>query len=855
MSHIAKRKIIVVGNGMVGYKFCEKLAEKNLTNEFDVIVFGEEPQPAYDRVHLSEYFSGKTADDLLMAPREWYAQNNITLFTDDPIIKIDTSKKTITSSKGTKTSYYKLILATGSSCFVPPIKGVDQEGVIVYRTIEDLEKIKAYAAHSRVGTVIGGGLLGLEAAKALLDLNLETHVIEFASRLMPRQLDEAGAEMLKSKIESLSIKVHLNKNTSLIDGNGRVEKMIFQDGTELETQMIVISAGIKPRDELAREAGLETGPRGGVVVDDVLLTSDPDIYAIGEVALYRNMIYGLVAPGYEMADVVVNHLSGGEKQFAPYDMSTKLKLIGVDVASFGDPFGMESGSRTIVYEDKVKGVYKRINITEDGKNLTGGILVGEANDYNMLLQTVKNNIILPPAPEDLILGARGSSEGNASQGVMSLPGEALICSCENVSKSDICNAVTYNELGDVAGIKKCTKAGTGCGGCVPMLNDLLTATLLSAGKEVKKILCEHFPYSRQQLYDIIKTSGIQSYEQLLEEKGKGDGCEVCKPAVASLLASTWNDMILKHATIQDTNDRFLANIQRGGTYSVVPRVAGGEITPEKLIVLGQVALKYELYCKITGGQRIDLFGAKVNDLPAIWEELIDAGFESGHAYGKALRTVKSCVGSTWCRFGVQDSVSFAIEVEERYKGLRAPHKLKGGVSGCVRECAEAQSKDFGIIATEKGWNLYLCGNGGAKPQHARLLASDIDSKTCIQYIDRFLMFYIRTAEPLTRTATWLNKLDGGFEYLKDVILNDCLGICEQLERDMASLVDSYKCEWNEVVIDPEKRKKFKHFANSDEPDPNIQFSPLRGQKIPIDWNKEDESIVINQKQNEYDTLN
>ncbi len=548
------------------------------------------------------------------------------------------------------------------------------------------------------------------------------------------------------------------------------------------------------------------------------------------------MIYGLVAPGYEMADVVVTNLTGGTKMFSAFDMSTKLKLIGVDVASFGDPFCSNVKHRTIVLEDAVKGIYKRINISEDGSKLLGGVLVGEAESYNMLLQTCKNCLPLPASPEELILGARGGSgESSKGSGVMALPDNALICSCEGVSKGSICSAITEGGVDDVKGIKSCTKAGTGCGGCVPMLKDLITETMKAQGKVVRNVLCEHFDYTRQELYDLIKIQEIKTYHQLLGQHGKGYGCEVCKPAVASMMASIWNDMILKEATIQDTNDQFLANIQRGGTYSIVPRVAGGEITPDKLIAIGLIAKKYDLYCKITGGQRIDLFGARVDQLPEIWEELVEAGFESGHAYGKALRTVKSCVGSTWCRFGVQDSVGFAIEVEERYKGIRAPHKLKSAVSGCVRECAEAQSKDFGIIATEKGWNLYVCGNGGAKPQHALLLASDVDKETCIRYIDRFLMYYIKTAEPLTRTATWLNKLEGGIDYLKDVIVNDSLGIAEQLEQEMSYLINTYKCEWKEVVENPELRSRFTHFVNTEEPDPTIQFQAERGQKFPVKW--------------------
>ncbi|MBA4168547.1 MAG: (2Fe-2S)-binding protein, partial [Chitinophagaceae bacterium] len=488
--------------------------------------------------------------------------------------------------------------------------------------------------------------------------------------------------------------------------------------------------------------------------------------------------------------------------------------------------------RSVIFEDNHNGIYKRINFSSDGKQLLGGILVGDADAYNMLQQICKNKLALPPEPEYLIIKQKpGGSEQQS--GVASLPDDALICSCESVTKAAICGAVTENNCETVDAIKKCTRAGTGCGGCVPMVKDILLDTMKQQGKYVRNRLCEHFDYSRQELYDLVKLQSLKNYDDVLDEFGNGDGCEICRPAVSSILASLWNDLIVKkeNATSQDTNDRFLANIQKGGTYSVVPRIPGGEITPDKLIVIGQVAKKYELYTKITGGQRIDMFGAHLSDLPKIWEELIAAGFESGHAYGKALRTVKSCVGSTWCRFGLHDSVSFAIRIEERYRGLRAPHKIKSAVSGCIRECAEAQSKDFGIIATEKGWNLYVCGNGGSKPQHALLLANDLDSETCIKYIDRFLMFYIKTADPLTRTATWLNKMEGGINYLRNVVVNDSLQIGEQLEKEMQALVDNYQCEWKQVVDSPEQRKRFNHFVNvPEEKDPTVKFEQLRDQK-------------------------
>jgi len=824
---MSKPTIIVVGNGMVGYKFCERLVSKS--SGFQIIVFGEESRRAYDRVHLSEYFNGKSSDDLSMSSETWYADNDIKLHLGDPIQEINRSEKTIHSLKGLTLKYDYLVLATGSSAFVPDIPGIEKEGVFVYRTIDDLELIKAYAAHAKSGVVMGGGLLGLEAAKALMDLGItETHVIEFAPRLMPRQIDSAGSGMLQSKLKQLGLDIHLNKSTLEIAGEHKIESLKFNDDTSLAVDMLVISAGIRPRDELAKLAGLHVGTRGGIVVNETMQTSDESIFAIGECALYDGMIYGLVAPGYEMAEIVATYLTGGDKHFHGYDMSTKLKLIGVDVASFGDAFITEPDCRTIIFEDTHKGIYKRINITNDGKYLLGGILVGEAEAYNILLQTVNNRIVLPPNPEDLILGSRGG-EANEGAGVMSLPDEALICSCEAVSKAAICSAVNDGAT-SIDGIKKCTKAGTGCGGCVPLVKDLIAGTLKANGQYIKNVICEHFDYSRQELYDLIKINKVKNYDLALDHFGKGDGCEVCKPAVASILSSLWNDVIVKQDTIQDSNDRYLANIQKGGTYSVVPRIPGGEITPDKLIVIGQVAKKYGLYTKITGGQRIDMFGAHVNDLPAIWEELIDAGFESGHAYGKALRTVKSCVGSTWCRFGLHDSVSFAIEVEDRYKGIRAPHKIKGGVSGCIRECAEAQSKDFGIIATEKGWNLYVCGNGGSKPQHAQLLATDVDKETCVKYLDRFLMFYIKTADPLTRTATWLNKMEGGMSYLKNVIVNDSLGINDQLEEEMQGLIDTYHCEWKEVVENADLRKRFAHFVNApEEKDPAVKFEPMRDQ--------------------------
>lgn len=829
------KKLIIVGNGMTSVKFCQKLVQEQLNTSYEIIVIGEEPYLGYDRVHLTDYYTGTKADDLLLATWEWYTNNQIKVITGNLVTEINKLNKEIVLQNGNIYKYDALVLATGSSPFVPPVSGVEKTGVFVYRTFEDLDAIKAYTKNAKTGVVIGGGLLGLEAAKAIMDDGIETTVMERMPWLMGRQLDEKGAAMLKVKLEKQGLKVVTNANITGFTGSDKLKGIVFADGSEIETDIVIISAGIKARDELARKAGLEVGKNGGIVVNDGMQTSERDIYAIGECALAAGMIWGLVAPCYQMAEVLVERLKGIEKSFTGADMSTKLKLIGTEVASFGDALGQTPDSAPLVLENRFSGIYKRLNVTADGKYLLGGILVGDSSDYNMLLQAYKNKIKLPENPETLLM-APGKS-GGFNIGVLDLPEDATICSCENITKGKICNAIEENNITQVSEIKKCTKAGTGCGGCVPMLDDLLTAMLKKQGKEVKKTICEHFHYTRQELYELVKIEKIKNYHELIRKHGQGAGCEICKPAIASILASVWNEPAIRHHAIQDTNDRFLANIQRGGTYSVVPRIPGGEITPEKLAAIGRIGAKYNLYCKITGGQRIDLFGARVDQLPQIWEDLINEGFESGHAYGKALRTVKSCVGSTWCRFGLHDSVSFAIEIENRYKGLRAPHKIKGGVSGCIRECAEARGKDFGIIATEKGWNLFVCGNGGANPAHALLLAGDIDSETCIKYLDRFLMFYIKTATPLTRTSKWLASLEGGLEHLKDVVINDSLGLAQQFEKDMQSLVDAYKCEWKEVVENPELRKKFKAFVNSDSHDSNIEFVSLREQKMPAPWKK------------------
>ncbi|MDO2949161.1 nitrite reductase large subunit NirB [Aeromonas simiae] len=831
---MSKIRLVVVGNGMVGHRFIEELIERGGGDRFEITVFGAEPRPAYDRVHLSSYFSHHTSEDLSLVKPGFYEKHGIRLLLGEAVKKIDRERREIHSNKESIVPYDQLVLATGSYPWVPPIQGSQHHECFVYRTIEDLKAIRDAAKEGKSGVVIGGGLLGLEAAGALKALGLETHVVEFAPVLMAEQLDGQGGQLLRRKIESMGVQVHTSKNTREILMHGGKEakhRLAFADGTQLEVDVVVFSTGIRPQDTLGRYGDLAVAERGGIIIDDHCRTSDPDIYAIGECASWQGRFFGLVAPGYKMAQVAVDQLLGGDNQFAGADMSAKLKLLGVSVGSIGDAHGRTPGSHSYVFQDDQAGVYKKIVVSEDNRSLLGAVLVGDVDDYGNLLQMMLNALPLPEHPDALILPAYAGAK--PTLGVDALPESAQICSCFDVSKGDIAKAVADGHT-TLAAIKQHTGAGTGCGGCVPLISQVLNAELAKQGIEVNHHLCEHFPHSRQELLHLVKVEGIKSFDELIAKHGKGHGCEVCKPTVGSILASCWNEYVLSplHTPLQDTNDIFLGNMQKDGTYSVIPRMAGGEVTPQALLALAEVARDFKLYTKVTGAQRIGLFGAHKGDLPAIWTRLLEAGFETGQAYAKALRMVKTCVGSTWCRFGVQDSVGLGVYLENRYKGIRTPHKMKFGVSGCTRECAEAQGKDIGIIATDAGWNLYLGGNGGMKPRHAELLAADLDRETLLKYIDRFMMFYVRSADKLERTATWIGNLEGGIDYLREVIIDDKLGLAEQLEADMQQLIASYECEWSRTLSDAEALKRFAHFINSDRRDPEVQFVNERDQHRP-----------------------
>ena len=804
------------------------------------------------------------------------------------VTEVHPSDKVVSTSTGETVPYDILVLATGSDALLPQhTPGHDAKGVFVYRTIDDLEKLISYSETCKgaTGAVVGGGLLGLEAAKAMMDLESfgKVKLIERNRWVLSRQLDIDAGSMVVELVRKLGLDVLLSKRVGKIevDENNAVKGVLFEDGEYMDCGCLMFGIGIKARDELARRAGIKCADRGGgIVVDPSLMTSQEGIYAIGECASWESQTFGLIAPGIEMAEVLAFNMTQAKvhatRKFKRPDLSTKLKLLGVEVASFGDFFADRDGPKdlpikrhgakkqemnglqvqeeqvknitdgpppppvkALIYKDPFQAVYKKFLFTLDGKHLLGGMMIGDTKDYVKLVPLVKNQTMLDVPPSQLILGAAKEGEDDAND----LTDDTQICSCHNVTKGDVTKVVKDGTCKSIGDVKSCTKAGTGCGGCMPLVQTIFNTEMKAQGTEVLNHLCPHFKHSRADLFHIITVKKLRQFPEVMKECGADPeslGCEACKPTIGSILASLYNQHVMDKPLhgLQDTNDRFLGNIQRNGTYSVIPRVSAGEITPEKLIIIGTVAKKYGLYCKITGGQRIDMFGAKKEDLIDIWTELVNGGMESGHAYAKSLRTVKSCVGTTWCRFGIGDSVGMAVRLEERYKSIRSPHKMKGGVSGCVRECAEAQNKDFGLIATEKGFNVFVGGNGGAKPRHSELLAKDVPPDDVVPILDRYLMFYMRTADKLQRTARWIEQLPGGIKYLREVILEDKLGIAADLEKQMNQLVGTFFDEWAAAITDPARRSNFQQFANTDETLSVVDRVDERGQQRPAYWPKE-----------------
>ena len=827
-------RIVVIGGGMTGHRFAARMQAQDPTGDWSLTVIGEETQQPYDRVHLSDWFGHRRAEMLHLATGVW-DDPRITLVTGDAAESLDRAAHTVTCASGTVHEYDRLVLATGSWAWAPRAEGKDLPGSFSYRTVEDVESLAAWVAErgERLGrpvsgVVVGGGVLGLEAAAALQGLGAEATVVEFADRLMAVQLDDGGGEMLRLLIEDKGIEVRTGVGATAFRPaeDGAMGTAELTDGSEIPADVVVFSTGIRPRDRIGREAGLAVGERGGIVVGESCQTSDPDIWAIGECASFDGVCAGLIAPGNDMADVVVDRFLGGTRTHQRAEDGTKLKGVGVDAAAFGDVNAMTPDALEVSFVDPVHRQYRKLVMSDDATTLLGGVFVGDISLYSQLrpltgraLGADPSAVIAPEGGGDALAGAE-------------LPDDAVVCSCNNIAAGTIRHAVNEEGCHTVGAIKECTTAGTVCGSCVPSLTKLLNQELAKSGIEVSRALCEHFDHSRAELYRLVEEGGQETFTEVVAAHGTGAGrgCAVCRPTVASILSSLGALSGKRHSpvgrqlgSLQDTNDHVMANIQKDGTYSVIPAMPAGEVTPEKLLVFAQVAKDYGLYVKVNGAQRIGMFGARLEQLPEIWERLVEAGFESGHAYGKSLRMVKSCLGTNWCRYGVGDSTSMAVHLERRYRGLRSPHKIKIGVSGCARECAEAQAKDVGVIATHRGWNLYVGGNGGAQPAHGKLLVEDLDDETLQRCIDRFLILYIREADKLQRTARWVEEYPGGIDELRRVIVEDSLGIGEELEAAMQRHTDTYVDEWAEAVHDPERRAKFVSFINA----PDLHDKTLR----------------------------
>jgi nitrite reductase (NADH) large subunit len=819
---------------MVAHRFAEQLCARTDTTGWTLTVIGEEPHRPYDRVHLSEVVGGREVEDLLL-PQEPWADPRVTLLVDQRVVGVDLAAQTVRTHTGHVEPYDTLVLATGSRPWVPRAEGTDLPGVLCYRTLADIADLQAWvrersAALGRPlrGAVVGGGVLGLEAAAALQTLGVDPTVVEFADRLMAVQLDAGGGETLRQLVaeRGMSVRTAAGADRVLAAPDGAVGGLALTTGEQLDVDVVIYSTGIRPRDRLAREAGLAVAERGGVVVGPTCRTSDPAVWAIGECASVDGECAGLIAPGNAMADVVVDQLSGGIRAYSRGTDGTQLKGAGVDAASFGDVLGLSPGALEVTFADPVARTYRKLVVSDDARLLLGGVFVGDIALYSQLRPLLGRPLGADPS-------AFLASGGPAVQ--TDVPDDVVLCSCSNVTAGTVREAVTEHGCRTVGEVKTCTRAGTVCGSCVPLLTTVVNKTLEQAGFEVSTAMCEHFAMSRSELFALVRTEGLRTFTEVVARHGQGRGCAICRPVVASILASLGIGHVLApdQAPLQDTNDHLLANLQKDGTYSVVPRMPGGEVTPEKLLAFAEVARDFGLFTRITGAQRIGMFGARQDQLPEIWRRLVDAGFESGHAYGKSLRQVKTCIGATWCRFGVQDSSTMAIRLELRYRGLRAPHKFKMGVSGCARECAEARGKDVGVIATEKGWNVYVGGNGGFTPRHADLLAEDLDDARLVQVVDRFLALYVRRGDRLQRTAPFVAAFPGGIEALRRVVVDDSEGIGAELDAEIERHVATYADEWATTLADPEKLRRFTPYVNAPGiGDPDLAYVPERGQARP-----------------------
>ncbi|MFX3636467.1 MAG: nitrite reductase large subunit NirB [Candidatus Pristimantibacillus sp.] len=804
-----RKKLVLIGNGMAGVRAIEHLL-KLAPDTYEVTIIGSEPHPNYNRIMLSSVLAGGAdLKEIVINDWDWYEENHITLHTGHTVTKIDTLRKKVITDKGVEAAYDDVILATGSNPFMLPIPGADKEGVIAFRDIRDCEMMMDASKQYKKAVVIGGGLLGLEAARGLLHLGMDVSVVHIHDYLMERQLDEPASKMLQRELEAQGMKFLLHKHTASITGRRRVKALQFTDGSEAEADLVVMAVGIRPNVSLAKASGIEVNR--GIVVDDFMQTNVSNVYALGECAEHRGIAYGLVAPLYEQGAVLAKRLAGVETAgYAGSVTSTKLKVSGVDVFSAGR-FTEAPGTRALRIQDDLSGTYKKI-VIQDGK-LVGAVLFGDTTDGAELFSYIKNGESIAGREKELLLGISSDllGQSNGNNRLESMADDEIICGCNGVSKGTIVEAIETKDCTTVAGVKACTKASASCGGCKPLVEGLLKIYAGDAvGEPVKEGICGCTSLSRDEIVEEISRMRLMTTKEVmhvLDWKEK-EGCTKCRPSLNYYIGMLFPEEYVDEKESRFTNERYHANIQKDGTYSVVPRIYGGVTSPADLKKIAEVAEKFDVpMVKFTGGQRLDLLGVKKEDLPKIWEEL---DMPSGHAYGKTLRTVKTCVGNTFCRFGTQDAIGMGIRMEKAFERLTAPAKVKLAVSGCPRNCAEATIKDLGVVAIDGGWELHVGGNGGVKVRATELLCVVKTEDEVMEWSSAYLQYYRENATWNERTAQWIERV--GLAAVKKALENreDRLALVDRIEKTLSFTTDP----WKEIVEKDHLRKNFEQLSGA-----------------------------------------
>ena len=799
-----KQRLVVIGNGMAGIRTIEELLKLE-PEMYDITVFGSEPYGNYNRIMLSPLLAKeKVVSEIMLNDLDWYAENNIILHTDRTITSIDRVRKVVIAEDGFEQPYDRLLISTGSNPFIIPVPGHDIPGVISYRDIKDVEEMKATARDYKNAVVIGGGLLGLEAAYGLMKNGMQVTVVHIMDSLMERQLDKPAAGMLKSYLEERGLKFEMGAQTSEIiadeDNGGRVKAVKFADGKVIDADMVCMAVGIRPNIALAQESGIYC--ERGIVVNDTMQTYDPCVYSVGECVQHRTICYGLVAPLFEQAKVCANHLASlGTSRYEGSVTSTKLKVTGVDLFSAGD-FNEVEGDESMVLQDPASGTYKKLVIRDN--KIKGAVLYGDTMDGTWYFQLMREGTNISDFRRTILFGQHDlgdAGHGDTSAQVMSLADDAEICGCNGVCKGEIVQSISKNGLFTLEDVRAHTKASSSCGSCTGLVEAILASTVGEGydDKPSKKPMCGCTTHSHDDVRRTIKEHGLKTMKDVREflEWNTPDGCHVCRPALNYYLLAEWPGEYVDDAQSRFINERAHGNIQKDGTYSVVPRMFGGLCTPNELRAIADACDKYDVpELKVTGGQRLDMFGVKKEDLPAMWKDLSDAGLISGHAYGKALRTVKTCAGANWCRFGTQDSTGLGVKLEELTWGSWMPHKFKMAVSGCPRNCAEATIKDFGVVCVDSGYELHVGGNGGIKVRVTDLLCKVETEEEVLEYSAAFIQKYREEAHYLERTAPWVERV--GLTYIKEAVLDD--------EEERKALYERFKYSQQFAQIDPWKAR-------------------------------------------------